>query len=171
MKTVIVICMLLGACVSADRPSAPYVHLLPLPAIKDVPPTLDQTVIDGASAWMPLGFDFGAEPSGLRECDPPWHAGDSIECEISIGIVRDPLLLEKKGKTAESNRATRIIWIDADVIDTDALLIASAHEAGHILLNTSIHTQGGIMGGSDYVMHQVDRDLACETVGLCVEAP
>lgn len=171
MRWLVVVVLSFAACVSSSRPDAPAVHVIPLRAVQGDTPALDPLVVTAIVAWEPLGFDVSADDTGTRECDLHWHAGDPIDCQITIGVIRPPDLIEREDKLAESNRDQRIVWIDARLVSPRYLSIASAHEAGHVLLDTPRHTEGGIMGGFDDVMHDVDRALACETVGLCVERP
>lgn len=121
---------------------------------------------DGARAWRELGFRF--DGAGARECFRRWYDEPrELECNITIGFVRDPLLRERMGADAMSNRDTRTVTVDADVTDSFELLIAGAHEVGHIVLDTPDHTVGGVMGGADWSLHDVDRELACSTIGVC----
>lgn len=154
--------LLVPACSDVDRPVAPAVHVITLGGA----PML-AAYVKGAAAWSPLGFDVSADPSGLDECGYSWHVFGELDCEITIGIRRDPLLREKHGTDASTSRPERIVTIDTEVPDADLQRIA-AHEAGHILLDTADHTQGGIMGGSAVTMQKVDRELACRTIGICI---
>lgn len=164
MLKTLVLCMLctITACgATSETPEAPYVRLV----VQDAPQ--DHAYVQAVSAWAPLGFEVGFEDSGMVECDFTWPS-ETTDCQITIGIIRDPLLREKEGTNALSDRTGRFMKIDSEVTDPFGLAIAVAHEAGHILLDTAEHTQGGIMGGADCVMHDVDKELACRTIGICI---
>lgn len=160
------ICALAVLSSCTGRPAAPAVRLI----------TDDPRDVDGVSAWEPLGFDVSLEDSGLVECDLGWYVPNEgteipesgIDCQITIGVRRVPILRERAGTNARSFRDQRLIELDPR-LDTFGLLYALSHESGHILLDTKLHTQGGIMGGSTYVLTDVDRELACETIHLCTE--
>lgn len=125
--------------------------------------------LKGARAWEALDFVASFADSGHTECARHWYE-DSPTCQLTIGIVRDPTLRQREGTTALSDRDARTIRIDSSVTEFFALLIAVAHEVGHIVLDTPLHTQGGIMGGSAFTMTDVDRQLACTTVHVCLGA-
>lgn len=159
----LVLALLLVGCV--ERPEAPAVRIIGAP-------------IDAVTAWEPLGFDVSLEDSGLVECTQHWYVPNEgteipdsgIDCQITIGVRRVDLLRERAGTNARSFRDQRLIEIDSRTYDdTFGLLYALSHESGHILLDTKLHTQGGIMGGSTYVLTDVDRKLACETINICTE--
>jgi len=158
MKIILTLSLLLAACV-ADRPSAPAVRLIT---------TLTDSVV-GVSAWEPLGFDVSANDSELPECAYTWYRTKTTSCQITIGIVIDPLLREHTGTLALSYRDQRTIVLDDDIREREALLVAVAHESGHILLDTPKHTSRGIMGGTSWHMWDEDRTLACETIDICIE--
>ncbi len=122
---------------------------------------------DGASAWIPLGFDV-VERSNLPECERRWYETGDTDCVITIGIRRDPMLRDREGTNALSNRADRSVTIDASLSGYD-LIVAVAHEVGHIVLDTPEHTRGGVMGGSSAQLEAVDYELACRTIRICVE--
>lgn len=143
--------VLLVGCVASSEPDAPNVVLVADP----VPPPL---------GWEALGFTF--DPAAdLPECDLHWRADSEPPCQITIGVVRVPMLRERAGTNARTFRDQRRIEIDSR-LDGVALDFAVAHEVGHVLLDTSEHTQGGIMGGSSLTVTAQDRALACRTVGL-----
>lgn len=141
-----------------ERPAAPAVQLV----------TDRAEDVAGVSAWEPLGFDVALEDSDLPECDPQWYDEGELDCQITIGVRRVELLREHVGSNARSFRDQRLIEVDSR-LDTFGLLYALSHESGHILLDTKTHTAGGIMGGSTYVLTDVDRQLACETIHICTE--
>lgn len=146
--------VLLGC--AAEPPALPHVVLV----------DAQELDAEGASAWAELGFRFDGEVT--PECARRWYDEPrELECTITIGFVRDPLLRERVGTNAMSNRDTRTVTLDAELVDTFELLIAGAHEVGHIVLDTPTHTAGGVMGGADWRLHDVDRELACETIGVC----
>lgn len=150
------------ACTVPSRPVAPAVHVV-------APEGLLPEYLDGASGWAPLGFDVSGESSGLVECQRRWYASqsDTRDCQLTIGVVVEPGLIERTGSDAAASREFRTVFLD-DSLAGERLLQAVAHEAGHILLDTPRHTQGGIMGGVSYTMWDVDRELACETLGICI---
>lgn len=152
----VLLASLLVGCV--ERPTAPAVQLI----------TDRAEDVAGVDAWEPLGFDVALEDSGLPECDQQWYAHGELDCQITIGVRHVELLREHVGSNARSFRDQRLIEVDSR-LDTFGLLYALSHEAGHILLDTSVHTNGGIMGGSTYVLTPVDRRLACETINICTE--
>lgn len=153
------ICVLLAVSSCTGRPAAPAVQLI----------TDRADDVAGVDAWAPLGFDVALEDSGLEECDPTWYAaGYNRNCQLTIGVQRVDNLRERAGTNARSFRDQRLIEVDSR-LDTFGLLYALSHESGHILLDTKLHTQGGIMGGATYVLTNVDRELACETVNICTE--
>lgn len=158
MKLTLVI--LAAGC--AERPAAPAVR----PIMLDASPMLD-VYVSATEAWSPLGFDVSLN-STLSECGHSWYVFGEVDCEITIGIKRDPLLRERRGTDALTNRSMHIITIDADLVEPNALAIAMAHEAGHVLLDTAEHTQGGIMGGASSTMTAVDRELACRAISICI---
>ena len=153
-----ILVLLLAAC--QERPTAPCVRL-----VGDVA----STDIQAAAAWEPLGFDFSVDDSGLPECDQNWYQpGHDRACQITIGIRRDATLRARRGTNAMTDRAARLITIDSSVVELIPASIAMAHEVGHVVLDTAEHTQGGIMGGASNALSQVDRDLACRAIGICI---
>lgn len=123
----------------------------------------------GPDAWSPLGFEAVTDDPGTPECARDWYVHRTTDCKITMWIYRVPDLVETAGTQAQTDPTTRAVSIDSRLVDPLHLQIAVAHEAGHILLDTPRHTQGGIMGGADCVMHDVDYQLACETIGYCVK--
>lgn len=152
MINVFILAVFLVGCVAAsDEPDAPNVNLVadPVPA---------------PSGWEVLGYTFDGDV-GLPECDLHWHVGKEPPCQITIGVVRVPMLRERTGTNARSFRDRRRVEIDSRLEGT-ALDFAVAHEVGHILLDTSEHTPTGIMSGGAQYVSSDDRALACRTVGL-----
>lgn len=143
-------------------PTPARMHALRLVVVGDTERPIYQ---QGASAWAELGIEIGFQDRGLPECPQRWTT--SARCQITIGIVRVDGLREVAGTNAKANRATRRIEIDTDVTAELELRAVIAHEVGHVVLDTPRHTVGGIMGGSDWMLHDVDRALACETIGIC----
>ncbi len=161
----IAITLVTTALVGCPRPvPTPTVqeHAIRLVIVGDEPRPI---YLQGANAWSELGLDVGYEDRGFPECPQRWTT--SPRCQITIGIVRVDGLREAEGTDASTNRLARRVQIDTDVTNTFRLLSAVAHEVGHIVLDTPRHTVGGVMGGADGVLHDVDRQLACETIGIC----
>lgn len=113
--------------------------------------------------WEALGFSFG--DAGLDECTQAWYKFDELPCQITIGIVRVPMLRERSGTSARTFRDLRRVEIDSRLEGSD-LEVAIAHEVGHVLLDTPEHTANGIMSGKTAVLSKDDRALACRTIGL-----
>lgn len=139
--------------------------------------------LDGARAWEPLGYRFHLASdeevvlSGGQlapECGRQWYDRGCRDCQLTIGIVVDPLLLERLGSDAAADREARAVLLDDRLLESDTeaasryLQIAVAHEVGHIVLDTPLHTDGGIMGGASAEMREVDYQLACDTINTCV---
>lgn len=154
--------MSMAACGVGDRPEAPDIAIVTWPG----QPLLD-TYSDGASVWSPLGFDVSG--SDLPECERHWYETGNVDCVITIGIRRDPMLREREGTNALSNRADRSITIDTSVTNAYDLTVAVAHEVGHIVLDTAEHTRGGVMGGASAQLEAVDYELACRAINICVD--
>lgn len=164
MRLAIVIALLVAACSSEQRPHAPYVHIV-LDRDNDLTP--DSAYLNSAEGWCPLGFDFGTEPSGMPTCDRHWYENGATDCEITVYLFRVPQLATNAGTQALTDPDTRTISIDSS-LDGWKLAVATAHEVGHIVLDTPTHTQGGIMGGDDDRMWDVDKRLACQTIHICI---
>lgn len=169
MKRATLFALVLAGC-AVDAPLVGPVVTLAVPPGE---PMLD-AYVDGALAWRELEFDVQTEPSTLPQCAYAWYTVDDTHrartgfaCQINIGFVRDPRLREDTGSNARADRVNRVVLIDADVTDYYELLRASAHEVGHIVLDTSQHTIGGVMGGSGWNLEPVDFALACETIHRC----
>lgn len=114
-------------------------------------------------AWEDLGFTFG--DAGLDECAYGWYRdGEDAACQITIGVVRVPMLRERTGTNARTFRDQRRIEIDSRLEGYD-LDLAVAHEVGHVVLDTSEHTRTGIMSGGSVALSDDDRALACRTIG------
>lgn len=153
--------VLVGCAV--DVPELPEVQLVMWPGQPEL-----AEYQDGACAWEPLGFAV-VGGSQRDECPRRWYSNPrETDCVITIGIKRESMLVEREGTTALSNRAERYIVIDDRVTNPYDLTLAVAHEAGHILLDTAEHTQGGVMGGSSTQLDQVDYELACAAIGVCL---
>lgn len=157
--------IMLAAC--ADRPAAPVVW------IRDPggDPTLHAEYLNAAAGWAPLGFDFTFDDPGLPACADTthraWRAGDPTDCEIVVWLFRVPNLVASDGTRALYDPAGHAINID-DSLTGWELDKATAHEMGHAVLATGTHTNGGIMGGADDRMWDVDRALACTAIGVCL---
>ncbi len=151
-----------------DRPEGPTIHLVTFG---------DQALMsqyaDAGAVWSPLGFDTvlttADEDMGLVECNMFWYQQGQTDCQIRIMIERSPIVLERMGTAAFTKRAERHVFIDTSVTNSYDLVVATAHEIGHIILNTDLHTNGGVMGGSSSELLTVDFDLACRTINVCVE--
>ena len=89
------------------------------------------------------------------------------DCEITVSVIRDPLVRVRSGSDAYSVLDDNAVYIDPSVVDPYELAVACAHEFGHILLQTTTHTPTGIMSGFDDVLSADDRALACATIHLC----
>lgn len=102
---------------------------------------------EGASTWAEIG---------ILE-DPASN--------VVIWFQRDPHLITRTGHGAMVDRSTRVVTIDSSLVGFN-LLVASAHEVGHVVLDTPRHTTCGVMGGYDVVLCDQDLALACEIIGL-----
>lgn len=151
MINVAIVAVLLVGCVASDE-------IEPAPAV-----VLVEDPADPPLGWEALGFTFG--DAGLTECSLVWYRDGETDCQITIGIVRVPMLRERTGTNARTFRILRLVEIDSR-LDGYALEIAVAHEVGHILLDTPKHTTTGIMSGESVEVSDQDRRLACESIGL-----
>lgn len=152
-----------AGCPAPPTPKPHAAHAIRLVIVGDEP---RDVYLQGARAWAELGLEVGfAGPGPMAECPRKWR--DSPPCQITVGIVRDPNVRRDLGSNAATDRELRRIRIDASVTNKIDLLIAVAHEVGHVVLDTAEHTAGGVMGGADFVLHDVDRALACEAIGAC----
>jgi hypothetical protein len=163
MKMLLTALVLLVACGDNAAPNAPLVYVRQL--APDVTPR--DAYLDAAAGWSPLGLEFTFDDPGMLQCEGVWKAGDDPNCEIVVWLQRVPGLVQTAHTKALTDPETRTIDIDASVDGWD-LKVAFAHEMGHVVLHTKMHTQGGIMGGVDDRMWDVDRELACETIDVCV---
>lgn len=164
MKTTLTLLALTACTAAAPRAPVVYIH------DSDGDPALRAQYLDAAAGWSPLGFEFTFDDPGLSDCyasGHAWRAGDDPNCTISVWLFRVPNLVGEGNTQALTDPATRAISIDTSLTGWK-LSIATAHELGHVVLNTAQHTQGGIMGGVDDRMWGVDRQLACNTVGVCL---
>lgn len=155
MRFLHLVACLLVAC-STPRPHAPYVHLV----VPNGGPQLP-AYLEAASAWEALGFTFGFADSGRTECDVAWWSERVPACQLTIGVIRDPQLRAVYGTNAMA------FLIDA-ALTGYTLLIAVAHELGHVLLYTPEHTKTGIMSGGSVALDAADRALACRTIRRCL---
>lgn len=158
---------LLASC--ATRPHGPTAVLrFATPGMWS--PSDVEAVRRGASVWVRLGFrSFVEHVPHLPECPNDWHRRGITECAITVGVVRDPHLLEHEGVDGMASRERHEIIVDSrwDGWNLTALV---AHELGHILLNTPRHLDPGDEGvmakaGAEWQPSQADERLACETVG------
>jgi hypothetical protein len=157
----IVLLLVLGAC-GVAAPPAPVVYVRQL----EPDPTPRGSYLNAFAGWAPLGFEFTFDDPGMPEC-PTWRAGDDPDCEVVVYLFRVPNLVGEGGTGALTDPNTRAISIDT-TLEGWRLAVAAAHEMGHVVLRTGRHTQGGIMGGDDDRMWDVDYNLACEAIGVCV---
>jgi hypothetical protein len=148
--------VLLAAC--APEPAMPAVHF-----VVDGSPAY----LDAARAWEALGFTF--ETTDQPECLRHWYLTPDRDCQITITVVRYPRLREEYGTNAISRITDRTFAIDTRELDESELRRAAVHETGHILLDTTEHTLGGIMGGASLSITDADRVLACRTIGICLD--
>ena len=133
--------LLLAAC-ATDAPVVAYVHVAD-----------PERSLEGIEVWEAIGFRVSLESWGLPECDSP-----DPSCQISLGYV--------EGAPTRADRDTRTMYIAPELAGFRRC-VARAHEAGHILLDTSEHVEGGVMGGVDCQLNDADRELACRTIGAC----
>lgn len=163
----LVVLVLHSGCAVEEPPALPTIRVVRWPG----QPLLAEYG-DGARAWEPLGFTVEADELGAvaeDECPRRWYESGEYDCTITVGVFRDPQLLARHGTLASSDRAARSIAIDTSVVGSYDLVLAMAHETGHIVLDTPEHTQGGVMGGSSTVLEAVDYELACRAIGICVD--
>lgn len=130
----------------------------------------------GVRAWKPLGFDAVRVediPPTQRACPKNWYSNEPIDvdCHIPIRIERQEGVIAENGALGYAVREGRWIVIDASLSGLTLQGVA-AHEIGHIILDTGTHSKdGGIMDSGDWVMSPGDYDLACESIGVCIEHP
>lgn len=151
----------LAGCVNSGS-SLPEIHVLAIEGQDQL-----SAYRGGAGVWSQLGFSVGS--SDLPECARDWYETGETECAITILVTRDPLLRERTGTDALSNRTDRTVAIDSELTNEYNLIVAVAHEVGHIVLDTPKHTQGGVMGGASARLERVDYELACSTIHVCVQ--
>lgn len=180
VKHAAILAVILSACGPAERPDQyPRVPPLPVVVVYAHNAEMRDEYLAGARAWEPLGFIVEEGRHGTRrECGRRWFEsfdGESRpDCQITIPIVVDPLLVAKTGSDGMATADPRGIYIDASVIapplNPRYLARLAAHEFGHVLLDTHIHTPTGLMSGEDRdpVMGEADYQLACEEIGVCL---
>ncbi len=140
-----------------------------MPWIRLVVPGEDRSeYLEGARAWESLGFNVELENEISRdECQRHWYTGERA-CQLTIGIVVEPELIARTGSDAASRRDERAVFLDDAILaKRTQLLIAVAHEIGHIVLDTREHTRGGVMGGATWTLRDADFELACRTISVC----
>lgn len=128
---------------------------------------------------LPSGRQSGRVTFELLVADP------TLEIDLdralvgwaSIGLVRvqtggqiSAVLVERAAKIERdaagvTDRNLRRIRIRADLTGFK-LWVTLAHEVGHAVLDTSVHTACGIMAGHDLIPCVEDKALACRRVGL-----
>lgn len=161
-----------------DRPEA-YSDALPpvyLTTANESGRVYHPEYLKGAQVWEALGFEINEGTGGLPECAYHWYEDFTVaarSCQISISIKYDPALIEKYGSDGVAFRSQRIAWLD-DSVDSQPswyLTHITAHEVGHILLNTDYHVTG-ILGapvpGDMPVLTRADYSLACASIGVCL---
>lgn len=159
MQIPFLLAVLLASCSACvEEPGAePLVHVRVVSSEGPV----DEYVLRGARAWGEIGFDVGEDDAAIRECRIGWEVADGVDCQITIGIVREP------GVPPHSHRDWRTIWLPSELGGID-LQIAAAHEFGHVLLDTPTHTPAGVMSGRRRIrLDDDDRALACDAIGVC----
>lgn len=114
----------------------------------------------GVEVWSPLGFSV-REESALVECPRRWYDDGVTNCVITIGVKRERT-------NTQASRDERYMIIDERTVGEYDLVLAVAHEAGHILGDTAEHTETGVMSGTSARLSDDDRDLMCRSVGLCI---
>ena len=122
--------------------------------------------VEAAQAWEAIDFTVELGTFGdMPECSRHWYQNDETDCQITITIARIETR-ETYGTDALSNISQRAVAIDWRIVDRAELMTATAHEVGHILLDTHRHTRGGIMGGQGWKMFAPwpDKQLACMTI-------
>lgn len=165
----------LPACVEPEdrvpeRAPLPDVHFVSRDGI------LHQEYVDGAHAWEFLGFDFIDEryAGPLPECDRFWYVDHVKPCVITITVVVDPYLIEKYGADGAAFRAERQTHLDDSVWQHGSAYVAMivAHEVGHVLLDTDVHTAEGLLSGAQENKplwpSPEDSALACQEIGVCL---
>jgi Zn-dependent protease with chaperone function len=125
-----------------------------------------RSVAEGLAAWRQLGFITEVEQeTALPACPNDWAARGLIHCALVLGLRKEPCLMSE-GMRGASDRVTDTITVDANIHGKE-LAHVIAHEAGHILLNTSKHVRSyGVMlsGGSMSDLSAQDRALACGAI-------
>lgn len=175
-STLLLLCsLLLSTCVIEESNQGPKVYITLYGAIPWSDDDAAQ-VMFGAEVWAPMGFTYYFDPEGDRSmgiCPFDWYRNPKADCIISVGITKKYGLVEQYGAAALANRSDDIIEIDARYYG-DYLQHLSAHEFGHILLNTGWHLPAGvygIMGQGNGLIHptKADESLACAATGICVD--
>jgi hypothetical protein len=174
-STLLLLCSLLSACVVQEPNHGPRVGITLFGSIPWTEDDAEQIML-GATVWEPMGFIYYFDPEGDRStgiCPFDWYRLVEPDCKISVGVTKKYGLAEQYGVAAWADRAEDIIEIDARYYG-DYLRHLSAHEFGHILLNTSWHLPAGvhgIMGQGNGLIYptKADESLACAATGICVD--
>lgn len=162
--TVLAAAVLLSACLD-HTPDRAHVWIDAVDAGEDG----GAQYLRAARAWEALGFAVDLESSGAPSCG----AERDASCEVKIELYRPSDLVETHGSDALSLIGTRIVAIDARMVDPGRLRIAVAHEVGHVLLHTPGHPrvargEMAIMAGTWSLITDLDRAFACESLDeLC----
>ena len=120
-----------------------------------------------AHQWHELGYAVGEIDA--PECHDVRDALAGEPCVVSIVVQRWPMLKERYGTYAMSDRETRLVVIDSRFTDYYDLLTMGTHEMGHILLDAG-HLEPGEIGvmsesGVGWTPTDADYALACRSVG------
>lgn len=153
---------LLGAC-ALDLPPR---HII----VTGDPADMSPELIEGADAWLQLGFDASFTGSGLPACAPVM-APEVVDCEVTL-VVQRVANLERDYK-ADGLSSGTLIQIDAKWSGF-AVVALMAHETGHAILGWR-HTAPGLdaimaPAGAEWQAQPADYALACEETGLGCDA-
>lgn len=126
----------------------------------------------GAETWSDLGLFYSDSEVYRNVCAYDWSFTGDTNCDIRVVVNKESGLVELYGVAALSDRAGDSIIFDSRFSGL-YLRHLSAHEFGHILLNTSMHLPGkvrGVMsqGSSMVVLSASDIALACVTTSICI---
>lgn len=173
LKLSIVLALLFSVGCVEDLPYAPTVILHGDAA--------NASTLKAAKVWEVFGFNVTLTPYGkdvLPDCDRHWYQMDQSTwgCAIRIEMVRDDNQFERFGTWGQAARDKNKIWLDTQMLwgHRSDLHAVAAHEVGHILLDVGdlalpSGTPAVMMGGNGGVLTEGDYQLACETIGICIE--
>lgn len=128
-------------------------------------------VLKVSESWEELDLDFEFTDSPKRSATPcltGWYKVDQRDCTIDIGLFKTEGLIIDHRIRGYADRVYDEAHVDASLTSHE-LLHVTAHEIGHVLLNTGRHlqfTQYGIMrsGGDATKASLYDLNLACEVI-------